>query len=758
MPHKQEEWPTLSPDRSSKSVTPENCAPEQNLLKSASPTSIKLGQVERFPISGALSHPTPSSQGHSVTRVTLPQQTQRTQASMNPPTSPDAPDLSKDERKTVPDGQILSGVSTVTARQPVIPDLSSDFRRSSIPVSRHSGFSAISQSGTQQSKTISNDSDHVGSAQNHPGEHKILKDCIINHPSPQPVDTVVKIPGNREDDNISERNSMMKPLSGLEAIEESPKPDVEVRRLSVASSSGPTLKIFKSAEKVIMGTSPHTEIFPGSHQRKNTRPPSVETNSQPKVTLPPSAEMNSQQQHLQNGGSLSVVTNQLVDSSGLGISLKSSRRSRLDEETKQGTAKIEDVSYSLPTNHLRQLSAKSKTPALRKTDTFCADDPFFDGRSRITRGKDRSSASTEQLSMPKDSKEEISIEGELSVTPLLGKTVDGLNGRGKPKTTEKQCTTRDQSYIDSGLSPRHPCITEIPRDAPDSISSKGVIISSKNANTDLPAIPAPALRLGMGNRHVFPPRSSSRTMPTDYTISAKPSPITSSVILEPLQSAEYSKLYSGQRSSITGAPAQLNIADGELKRDSVANESNKSHESTSKGMISNIRGLFHKRASDTSSSSSAKPVKKNSLNVATARGAGSFAPLTDIHPAMRPSLASTKRSTRTGVRVNLGDDMDTPASLSPASPFPSDNCPSMALAMRLLNSVRNEENSPQKERVLKLGAIMVDAITQVREAEKAVEEAKQAMRKAELAHMFCKRGVREIAGLIEQWTDDMGME
>ena len=732
-------------------------------MESASPKSIKLGQVERFPISGALSRPTPPSQGYPVTRVTSPQQTQRKQASMNPPTNPpanpDAPDLLKDEGKTVPNGQILSGVSTVAAKQPVIPDLSANFRRSSIPVSRHSGFSAISKSGTQQNKTIRNDSDHVGSAQNHPDENKILKDCIINDPSQQPIDSVVKIPDKREDDDISESNSMMKPLSGLEAIEESPKPDVEVRRLSVASSIGPTLKIFKSAEKVIMGTNPHTETFPGSHQRKNTRPPSVETDSQAKVTLPPSTEMNPHQQHLQNGGSLSDVTNQLVDLSGLGISLKSSRRSRLDEDTKQGTAKIEDVSYSLSTNHLRQLSAKSKTPALRKTDTFCADDPFFDSRSRITRGKDRSSAPTAQLSVPKDPKEEISIEGELSVTPLLGKTVDGLNGRGKPKTTEKQCTTtRDQSYIDSGLSPRHSWIKETPRDAHDSTSSKGVIMSSKSTSTDLPAIPAPALRLVMGNRHDFPPRSSSRTKPADYTISAKPSPISSSIILEPPQSAEYLKLHSGQRSSVTGAPAQLDLADRELKRDSVANESNKSHESTSKGVISNIRGLFHKRASDTSSSSSAKPVKKDSLNVATAGRAGSFAPLTDIHPAMRPSLASTKRSTRTGVRVNLRDDMDTPASLSPASPFPSDNCPSMALAMRLLNSVRNEESSPQKERVLKLGAIMVDAITQVREAEKAVEEAKQAMRKAELAHMFCKRGVREIAGLIEQWTDDMGME
>lgn len=592
MPHKQEEWPTLSPHKSSKSVTPEKHVPQPSVVgAAASPKSMKLGQVERFPVSGAVSHPTPPSQGYSVSRVTSPQQTGRKQVSTNPPTNPDAPELSKDEGKTGPDVQTASGVFTGAAKQ----------------------------------------------------------------------------------------------------------------------------------------------------------------------TLPPSAEMNFHQRHLQNVGSLTDVTNQLVDFSSLGSSLKSSRRRRLDEDTKEGTTKIEDVSYSLSTNHLRQRSAKSKIPSLQKTDTFSADDPFFDGRSRNARGKDRPSASTAQLSVPKVPREGISSEGELSVNPLLGKTVDGENDHGKQKTAEKQFTTQDQSHIASGLLLRHPCKTETPRDAPDSTRSKGVIIPSKNANQDLPTIPAPAFGVERRNRHNFPPRVSSRTMPADYTISAKSSPISSSVILEPPQSAEYFNLHSGQGSFVTDAPAPLDLADGELKCDSVAHESDKFNESTSKGVISNIRGLFHKRSSDTSSSSSAKPVMKDSLNVAAAGKASFFTPLTDIHPANRPTLASASRSTRTGVRNNFGESLDTLASLSPASPLPED-CPSMALAMRLLDSVRSEENSIQKERVLKLSTIMVEAISQVREAEKAVEEAKQAMRKAELAHLFCKKGCREIVSLIEQWRNDMGME
>ncbi|KAL8876749.1 MAG: hypothetical protein Q9192_008807, partial [Flavoplaca navasiana] len=57
----------------------------------------------------------------------------------------------------------------------------------------------------------------------------------------------------------------------------------------------------------------------------------------------------------------------------------------------------------------------------------------------------------------------------------------------------------------------------------------------------------------------------------------------------------------------------------------------------------------------------------------------------------------------------------------------------------ILESARKESSSPKKERLLSLGKIMVDSITQARDAEKAMEEAKQAARKAEVAYALCKK-------------------
>jgi hypothetical protein len=75
--------------------------------------------------------------------------------------------------------------------------------------------------------------------------------------------------------------------------------------------------------------------------------------------------------------------------------------------------------------------------------------------------------------------------------------------------------------------------------------------------------------------------------------------------------------------------------------------------------------------------------------------------------------------------------------------------------MQILESARKERSSPKKERLLELGKIMVDAITQARDAEKAMEEAKQAARKAEVAHALCRKSVGDISALVVAWRDEM---
>lgn len=53
---------------------------------------------------------------------------------------------------------------------------------------------------------------------------------------------------------------------------------------------------------------------------------------------------------------------------------------------------------------------------------------------------------------------------------------------------------------------------------------------------------------------------------------------------------------------------------------------------------------------------------------------------------------------------------------------------------------------------------MVDALTQARDAEKAMEEAKQAARKAEVAHALCKKSVGDISKLVIEWKQEMARD
>lgn len=71
--------------------------------------------------------------------------------------------------------------------------------------------------------------------------------------------------------------------------------------------------------------------------------------------------------------------------------------------------------------------------------------------------------------------------------------------------------------------------------------------------------------------------------------------------------------------------------------------------------------------------------------------------------------------------------------------------------MQLLESARNERSSPKKERLLEMGKIMVDAITQARDAERAMEEAKQAARKAEVSAMACRKTLGEVERVVKAW-------
>ena len=72
-------------------------------------------------------------------------------------------------------------------------------------------------------------------------------------------------------------------------------------------------------------------------------------------------------------------------------------------------------------------------------------------------------------------------------------------------------------------------------------------------------------------------------------------------------------------------------------------------------------------------------------------------------------------------------------------------------AMTVLNSAREETDALKKERLLELGKVMVRVITNAKEAEKAMEEAKMAAIQAQLSYMETHRSMLAVREVVEEW-------
>ena len=243
----------------------------------------------------------------------------------------------------------------------------------------------------------------------------------------------------------------------------------------------------------------------------------------------------------------------------------------------------------------------------------------------------------------------------------------------------------------------------------------------------------------------FPPRSSSRIVHPAFSGLDPRRPEPSS----PTQATR--NLSNG---NAHGDPTKPQPQPGLRPRESTALESTKSHASLSKGgVLSNIRGLFLKRSAtqtadplETPKPSSKKGKKGRSIKTSNKAPQSTFS---NIHPAYRPTAASNSRTRSPSPYPRLTPTTTTttgpPYNSPPSAPPRTNISSSTTLAMQILESARKERSSPKKERLLELGKIMVDAITQARDAERAMEEARQAARKAEVAHGLCVRSVGEVA-------------
>ncbi len=539
----------------------------------------------------------------------------------------------------------------------------------------------------------------------------------------------------------------------LEAIEESPQRAYQIKRLSMNSPDyGPTLKISPSAERFIMGSKPM------KGDRSVREKPSKESEG-----AKTRDGLKSRKSSISSISSAEKLPER--PSTSQGLTRLGSRIGLIDPAGREKKVKSADVSLSSP-KVLEQGSAKAYQQShglnddsfsVRGSGTSTGTAPyFFDapeelliGDSKVTTpdiGENKQSAPSEEmwLSPPKiNAVEEVPSSNRRSSVDHPKQNLDHV---GKHAAH----TEYTNPFQDSNLEAQD--IAKLPNGD-----------MKKSVLGLLPSTPQPTTQGKVGTQPgSLPPRSSSRMAPPDWTSNKKsPSPpITAEKIPPPTPPKP--KTFAHRQNDLGfqrgNGSSQVNLLP-QSKHDSLR-DSVKSQASLPKGngVLSNLKGLFHKRSSENEppkSGTKTKPKVTITRNGSPYGPYPAYPPISEIHPVHRPTLASARRSkTSTPIQKALipSTNPTTPATPCYASPPPTNISNTSAMAIQILDAARDEETSPKKERLMKLGEVMVAAITRAGDAEKAMEEAKQAARRAEVAHVLCQKSLGDVNRCVREWS------
>ena len=561
----------------------------------------------------------------------------------------------------------------------------------------------------------------------------------------------------------------------LEAIEESPQHAYKFKRLSTASPEfGPTLKISRSAERFIMG--PDAKKEKNSLGKKNSKELERTIVKQNQKDRPSSSQ---------------------------GLTRLESRVGLIDSKVKEKRVKSVDLGSLSPAIDPLANGSHMSTPQLNHESTdvsakgssisISVTDPFFDARSQLQaspgKGNDVDSQAldvtgAETWISPREADHcdsNYNIPDSTRILPNGSNTKNGsqtdyrFSNEGiSPFEDPTVAATKfakesengliiDGSHIKDGTQTFHQLSDEVSPfeqnvNAAKDFAKKPQVKDDDTSVIFVPSTPEQRPDKDVPNCSSHPPRSSSR-MAQPESITAKSSPVSplSADDRPPTPFKDTPQDFAHRQNNLGSlrghGTSPLDLSSNASKRDSTARESSKSQASTSKGSLSILRGLFHKRSSENEPFKSAKKTKsRGTINGSTG---SPFPPISEVHPIHRPTLASLARSAASTPRPTTASRPNTPATPSLVSPPATETSTSTNLALELLDLSRKERSSPRKENLLQLGSIMVEGITQARNAEKAMEEAKQAARRAEVAHALCKKSLKDVTRCVELWKGEL---
>lgn len=597
-------------------------------------------------------------------------------------------------------------------------------------------------------------------------------------------------------------------ISTLEAIEESPQHDYKLKRLSMHSPEyGPTLRISPSADRFIMG--PDVSKHDTQLKRKKSREYDRDLLKDERKSREHDRSLFKNE--LKGRKSNPNISNSAKEQrerlprqlSSQGISHLATRVGLNDHKAREKKVKSADLSLASP----KIFDEDTKTPTQKSfadeldtrikashPSTSTTNDPFFDAQEQLGNIYD-----TYASDQSPDREHQVMTE-EAWISPLKTKSSKPTVKQEPTATAPSEALIKQNGSNDhhdstqqKAADPLH--YSRVNRLTEDPNETKDNRLSSKEV---LPSTPEQSNGASKVHSNSHPPRSSSRNVPPESVAIVKPTsspPTASKVAPWELQDKENTPpptppkdLDSPKKKAVPQrgkTPSQASVypitSQHSHYRDSAGQESYKSHgsmsKSTSKGVLSGIKGLFHKRSSDTNfeapNTTKAKTGKTTKSKPSNVQPNGSpYPPISSIHPLHRPTAASlarakantprasttsSNRSSTPGPSTTINHPTNnnitprTPITPSLTSPLPTTNSTATTLVMSLLQAARIEPNSPQKQRMIHMGQVLVNAIQQARDAELAMEEAKQGAQKAEAANKACQEALGEVTRCTLEW-------
>ncbi|KAH0542965.1 hypothetical protein FGG08_002653 [Glutinoglossum americanum] len=577
-------------------------------------------------------------------------------------------------------------------------------------------------------------------------------------------------------------------LGGV-AVADTEAPTVQVARTSQISRGlgrkvktpsknlpqlGPVLRISPAADTIIMGQSGKENRSPNSGQVSPALRRAVVMN-----------ELRKSSKHLdkyfaKEPGKQSATTDRKA-SSEKPLSRPKSAGCDLKQICSFATARGQK-SWSMDAATL--ILKKGKTPVGEAVVTGLGsrhDDPFTEFQQELmrkNRGLAEPQARVHLQDNHEDSKHTLGTSGIDSGKPAetigriepqtkaAGVDASALSSRGKNPTTAPRAALRPRAphaHIDGSSG-----MTSVRNALPAGVKlsgnrPKGNRVAHRPQPMPLQHTPASV----SSSNSIRPPRTSSRVAVPDYTTRSSPvAGITNKSSISPqpppkdfveVQNRLGSSRGIGSTPLVISAPGtfappmRTKAADG--KRSSDASKISQTP-STKILAMTKIRGLFRKNISPIDKKSTLKKGKKFMV---TDEGSPLVSPVSDSatagkqEPKLRQDAGSSGPNPHARPADLVSASFPTPG---PTPARPSEIAETNALAMSLLNSARHEPDSPKKERLLALGKAMVDSITNARDAEKAMEEAKMAATNAEMFYMMAKRSVLDVTNMVREWKEN----